>query len=267
MPKVVHWNPRASLGTGRILTRIHVGRRVGNFGDLLGPLIVRRIRDSLGIEGSLTRGRRLLTVGSILHLAREGDVVWGSGINGKMLQHPYPPLDVRALRGPLSAERLKRAGVEAPAVYGDPALLIPQLWRDEELAITRRSGGTVLVPNLHDRPGFPADALDPRADPLSCVRAIASASLVVSSSLHGLVVAEAYGVPAVLVASSTEPTFKYEDYYLGTGRPLPRPAATWREGLETAPAPPIADWAPETLLGAFPADLFPRDDRGLQRRR
>ena len=88
------------------------------------------------------------------------------------------------------------------------------------------------------------------------MRTIASAGLVVSSSLHGIVVAEAYGVPAVPVASSTEPVFKYEDYYAGTGRELPAPAATWQDGLRAAPAPPISHWSPEPLLDAFPADLW-----------
>ena len=204
----------------------------------------------------MSREQRLLAVGSILHFARDGDVVWGAGVNGKMLQDSYPRLDVRAVRGPLTAELLRRGGVDAPDVFGDPALLIPHLWTDDELGIVRASGGTVLVPNLHDRADFPPEAIDPRADVVACVRAIASANLVVSSSLHGVVVAEAYGVPAVLVASSTEPALKYEDYYRGTGRSLPATAATWRDGLATTPAPPIASWSPEPLLAAFPADLW-----------
>lgn len=258
MPKVVHWNPRASLGTGRILTRIHVGRRVRNFGDLLGPLIVERMRTSLGLGAPRSRSERLLTVGSIMHLARPGDVVWGTGVNGKIAQQAFPPLDVRAVRGPLTSERLRRAGAEVPDVYGDPGLLVPHLWTDDEFGIRRGAGGTVLVPNLHDRDRFPADALDPRGDLATCIREIASARLVVSSSLHGVVVAEAYGVPAVLVASPTEPTFKYEDYYRGTGRALPAPAPTWRDGLDAEPAPAIAGWTPDALLAAFPADLWRR---------
>ncbi|MFH8252156.1 polysaccharide pyruvyl transferase family protein [Microbacterium sp. B2969] len=195
-------------------------------------------------------------MGSILHLARDGDVVWGTGVNGKMLQSVYPRLDVRAVRGPRTAERLHRAGVEVPEVYGDPALLLPDLWTDEQLGIERRSGGTVLVPNLHDRSRFPQSAINPRGDVLTCVREIASARLVIASSLHGVIVADAYGVPAVLVASSTEPSFKYEDYYLGTGRPAPTPAATWRDAMDAVPSAPITAWSSGPLVKAFPADLW-----------
>lgn len=266
MPKVVHWNPRANLGNGRVLARIHIGPRVNNFGDLLGPRIVERVRERLSLGRDRSPARRLLTVGSILHLAREHDIVWGSGINGKMQREHYPRLDVRAVRGPLTAERLRRAQIESPDVYGDPALLIPYLWSDQELDVERGSSGTVLVPNLHDRSRFPNNAIDPRQGIASCVREIASANLVISSSLHGIVVAEAFGVPAVLVKSPTEPMFKFEDYYLGTGRSLPSPVGTWREGLDATPAPPITRWNPDSLLDAFPTELWePRNQaRGLR---
>ena len=92
----------------------------------------------------------------------------------------------------------------------------------------------------------------------------------VSSSLHGIVIAEAYGVPAVLVASSTEPVFKYEDYYAGTGRELPAPAATWRDGRDAArqrgklTVIPMQGWRrsmrwPETGLRFVPTSPYIQD--------
>ena len=255
MPRVVYWNPRRKLGSGRVTARIHVGPRVNNFGDLLGPEIVARIARSRGLE-ERPELRRILTVGSILHLARPGDVVWGSGANVKE-PAPIPrDLDVRAVRGPLTAARLREGGNRSSEVFGDPALLLPHLWTDEELGIVRGSGGTVLVPNLHDRHRFPPTALSPRGPALEKVRQIASADSVIASSLHGIVVAEAFGVPAVLVAASTEPAFKYEDYYAGTGRALPVAASDWRAALDTPPAPPLRGWDAAALLEAFPDDLW-----------
>ena len=48
--------------------------------------------------------RRLLAVGSILHLARDNDVVWGSGVHGKIVvrRHQFKQLDAREVRGPLT---------------------------------------------------------------------------------------------------------------------------------------------------------------------
>jgi pyruvyltransferase len=147
-------------------------------------------------------------------------------------------------------------GNDVPDVYGDPALLVPQLWSDSELGICRRTGGTVLVPNYHDVATAPPDALDPRGDLFQKIREIASAKRVVASSLHGIIIAEAYGVPAVLVASTRERPFKYEDYYCGTGRPLPAIAANWRSALEMAAPSPIDNWDAQKLLRAFPTELW-----------
>ena len=51
------------------------------------------------------------------------------------------------------------------------------------------------------------------------IRAILDSELVISTSLHGLVLADAYGIPArMLRITENEPLFKYQDYYEGTGR-------------------------------------------------
>jgi pyruvyltransferase len=264
MPEIVYWNPWRRLGRTGLLRRVPVPRRVDNFGDLLGPLIVDRLRRRLGLpaDGPRRDGRRLLAVGSILHFARPGDVVWGSGVNGKIPVEGFPPLDVRAVRGPRTAQRLRAAGAEVPEVFGDPALLIPHLWSDDELGVRRRTGGTVFVPNLHDLGAFPSESLDPRGGALEKVAAIASAERVVASSLHGMVVADAFGVPLLPVASRAEPPFKYQDYFEGTGRELPELFPDWRAAVADGGlrVPPPA-WRHEPLLAAFPADLWPAAPR------
>ena len=48
---------------------------------------------------------------------------------------------------------------------------------------------------------------------------IVSASFVISSSLHGIILAEAYGIPCVMLKDTeSDDFFKYEDYYRSTGR-------------------------------------------------
>jgi pyruvyltransferase len=258
MPKVVHWNyvNLRRAGTGPITRWIPKVSRLGNFGDLLGPIIVRRVVTRLGLGRALSSQQRLLAVGSILRLAQPGDTVWGAGINGKSIgDGVYPRLDIRAVRGPATAEVLKATNESVPAVYGDPALLIPQLWTDAELGIERRSGGVVVMPNYNDLDAFPSDAVSPLGNPLERIRMLASATRVVASSLHALVIAEAYGVPAVLVTSSAEHDFKYRDYYEGTGRAMPVPVDI-ADAADADPAPPITDWSADALLDAFPRDLW-----------
>lgn len=249
---VAAWNPRRR--TQRWGGRSLLARPLDNFGDLLGPIVVRELVAQLGLgraaHGSGER-RRLLAVGSILHFARSGDVVWGSGLNAKA-PDIADRLDVRGVRGPRTAER-----VPGVPVTGDPALLLGGL-RPELVVPPGRRSGVVVVPNLNelaelrDRTGV----VNPRAPLAAVVRRIASSELVVGSSLHGIVVAEALGVPARAVRSIAEPAFKYDDHYLATGRdPVDVVAGSVEEAVERGGAPAPA-WDPEALLTTFPADLW-----------
>jgi pyruvyltransferase len=98
--ELVHWNPRPALFSGRLGKRVRIRPRINNFGDLLGPVIVRRLLELRGIDPKRGRPTRLLSVGSVLRLAREGDTIWGTGANGKSLDRAFDfeALDVRATR-------------------------------------------------------------------------------------------------------------------------------------------------------------------------
>lgn len=267
MINVYAWNPRKPLLPGRFARYSRFGARLSNFGDLLGPIVVDLLRQREGIaEGSAKgRSRTLFSVGSVLHEARDGDVVWGSGMNGKKRpeQHEFSKLDVRAVRGPRTAAFLRGMGVEVPDVYGDPALLLPVLMPEMADWTQQKKRRIAVVPNFNERGRF-ADVegyIDPLGDPFAIIREIAASERVVGSSLHGLVLAEALGIPAVGFASGVELPFKYEDYFAGTGRgaddvvmatDLPQALRL----VETATAD--LSWAPDPLIAAFPRDIWQR---------
>ena len=258
MVEIVHWNPvrRRVPGWRGLLTR---RRPVDNFGDLLGPLITRELVTRAGGRPEDGADRRLLTVGSILAMARRGDVVWGTGVNGKNLHHDYDVAgaDFRAVRGPLTRDFATARGATVPAVYGDPGLLVGQLWTREEVAGDRPRTSHLVVPNFHDfgRTPVPGPELWPRSPLHECLAAIAASDLVVGSSLHGVVVADAFGVPARFVRSDVEPDVKYRDYLAGTGRPDVEIADSVEDALRRGPHPPPR-WDPVPLLEAFPAELW-----------
>lgn len=256
---VVNWNPRRHIGSGRIAKALPRLRRPNNFGDVLGPLIVARLAQGEPRRAGGGDARRLLAVGSILHMAHDGDVAWGTGKNGKTSDeaHRWTSIDVRATRGPLTREWLLGRGIDAPAVYGDPALLVPTIFPEFTASVVPRRRGVTVVPNLHDVPAWRdvEGFLDPTTKVWKCVRAIAESSHVVASSLHGIILAEAFGVPASLVAPGAEDMFKYRDYYEGTGRTLPHASASLDEALVN-PAPALGDWDPQALIDAFPRDLW-----------
>jgi pyruvyltransferase len=256
--EVVHWNPRRRLATSGPGRHIRRARRIDNFGDLLGPVIVAAMVDRLGLPAS-HGSSRLLTVGSILRMAHDGDTIWGTGANGKSLTvaHPYANLDVRAVRGPLTKDFLVGKGIAVPEVYGDPGLLVGHFWSREELAAGRERTDVVLVPNLHDFPSWRdrENVVDPTAPMADVLGRIAASELVVASSLHGIVVAESLGIPARLVKPSVEPAFKYEDYYRGSGRRSFVTAADPGVAVSMGGEAPI-DWDPAPLLDAFPRELW-----------
>lgn len=85
---------------------------------------------------------------------------------------------------------------------------------------------------------------------------ILDARFVISSSLHGIIVAEAFGIPArYLRMGDHESIFKYQDYYYGTNRFDFKYATTIEEALEMGGGPP-AQCDLDKLLNAFPYDQF-----------
>jgi pyruvyltransferase len=233
-----------------------------NFGDHLAQVVTGQILAQHGLsrDDQVTDQARLLTVGSILHYARTGDHIWGTGWNGKIPEKDFTAesLHVHAVRGPMTRQFLQAHGIEVPEVYGDPALLLPHVFKDR----FKVTGTTdyVLVPNLHDlalctdQPNL----VSPLWGWNRVVEHILSARLVLASSLHGLIIAEAYGIPArYLRLSETENLFKYQDYYLGSGRTAEDFlfATSVEEGLTLGGAPAI-QFDPAPLLQAFPFELW-----------
>lgn len=249
-PAIYYWRPND-----------HRGR--DNLGDYLTRVIVGSVLRARGVPPSAIRftserkGRRLLAIGSILHHAREGDVVWGSGVNGKALgrKPPFEDLDLRMVRGPLTRDYLRDHGIDCPARYGEPGLLVSEFYQPNDRS---RTDPYLLVPNLNDTLFFDCDrerVLSPTSDWTEAVDRICRAELVISTSLHGLVIAESYGVPARALLSYAEPTFKYRDYYAGTGRTGVRFAHTISEARELAGVRP-PDWDASDMIEAFPWNCF-----------
>ncbi|MEP7764631.1 polysaccharide pyruvyl transferase family protein [Sanguibacter sp. 25GB23B1] len=269
--KLVHWNPRETRTTGSLGRLTATGPRKDNFGDLLGPYVVEKVvrtHDGLTpypVPRRLPPGRRprtghLLTIGSVMHFARTGDTVWGTGVNGKI--HPdvyrFTTLDVRAVRGLHTQRFLTERGIDVPDVYGDPALLLPHLDPRVTTWAADKRHTLAVIPNLNevadwqDHPAF----VDPRGSLDTIIERLARSERVVSSSLHGLIISEALGIPVALVRSRAEPSFKYDDYVSGTGRTDIPAFDDLGTALAAATEPAEMSWDPGPLLRAFPWDLW-----------
>lgn len=229
-----------------------------NFGDDLSPMIVSRIIGKQVDVCSRETSPKLLALGSIIHFANNDDILWGTGVNGKIrhkVQKGVHSLDVRAVRGPRSRKVLIRHGIDCPEIYGDPALLLPDLFPEYK---AQGGEGVKIICHYHDHQKMLKMGLDfiPAWQSVEDVIAeICRADMVVSSSLHGVIVAEALGIPAVyLRISRREHLLKYKDYYEGTGRKL-KFARSVKKALKIG-GNGLPNFDAEALIAAFPGELF-----------
>ncbi len=238
-----------------------------NFGDELSLKIVERIvKKEVMVYSRKPKNniQKLLALGSILSFADEGDVVWGSGINGKLLSpesyRHFSHLDIRAVRGPLTRRYLiEKLRIPCPEVYGDPALLFPKLFPEFKKS-KNPSHKYIIIPHYSELAQFPKSKYDNVVYPTEpwdqVIRKILDSEFVISSSMHGLIIAEAFGIPArFLKVSDTEPLFKYEDYYKGSGRQSFKPAFSIEEALLLGGEPPIRVDL-DKLYRSFPFEFF-----------
>lgn len=187
-------------------------RGVPNFGDRLGMFFLYQLDETPAWRPP--DKAELVTIGSILeHLPRN----WEGTVCGAGLLRPESRLDlsranVLALRGEYTAQRVKTS--QKP-VLGDPGLLVPRF-----IAQPTAKYDLGIVPHWSDTQlakRFPyGKIINPRDHPEVVVKQIASCKRIISSSLHGLIVADAYGIPrqAELFANAHKEggDFKYFDY-------------------------------------------------------
>lgn len=200
-----------------------------NVGDLLSPYIVSRVSGRPVYKMHSGRIDYLCAIGSVITAAGARGHVWGSGsLEGKPLGDRIRPAHIHALRGQKTLA-LARQKFDLPAnlPLGDPALLTPRYFRPQ----TAKSHRYGIIPHLSDhdlvegllrRAGGHAKILEVRQYPEAFITDMLSCEIVLSSSLHGLILANAYGIPNVWAVFSNRlcgGTFKFEDYYSTTDTP------------------------------------------------
>lgn len=204
---------------------------IPNWGDALSPVLVEYLsgRKTQRLNGFFYD--RYLVVGSILGSANSRAEVWGSGFIQGDETTIETPRAIHAVRGPLTRARLIESGVDCPEVYGDPALLLPRFY-NPTVEPRYRVG---IIPHFSDK-GNPwveryrakhgLLILDIESGIRNFVRQVKSCEMILSSSLHGLICADAYRVPNAWIKLSDKllgKSFKFRDYRLSimAGEPTP----------------------------------------------
>lgn len=285
-----------------------------NIGDALSPVMV-ALLSGCDVQRIPTKSQslRMACVGTIGHGFTGGEVhFWGTGAslwsNPSAPRSDWTPFEVTpdsrfivsATRGPVS-ERILTGTEGSVGVYGDPVWLLPRFYRPtiakkwklgvivhlSELAdrateahvrpeLTRYQVPDALRDEVHlintvgpIRVGAIGDKLD---EILACER-------IVSTSLHGLVFAESYGVPCLHLAQGSVHKGLHERD-LGTGCTLDLRVVDLYRGLGLSRLPvygqasaDLTDWGDvmraidtawfmktlneAALIDAFPVDLDP----------
>ena len=256
-----------------------------NAGDLLGEPIVREMLerrfecDAYAFITHRTKSKGsncLWSVGSVMQFVHSGDVVWGLGVwhaeeyaAGRL----GTPLDfeVRGVRGPETAHLLDKVhGTIVPSI-GDPGILVSEFFPEikataEHKCLIRHVSGDKTVAPEGVKSFTPGDF---GSNWRLFVEEVARCSHVYSSSLHGLIVADSFGIPArwffpedqEVVAAQSD--FKYRDWLEMSGRSeeFLRPRHNIDSMLdESSYAPPLSQEKRREIINklvtSFPFDMF-----------
>lgn len=234
-----------------------------NLGDALSAVIVSAISRLPIIRTAFNSGvERLAAVGTIGHALHSGKVhLWGTGFDmardqaGALTGYQIPDdtdLVVHAVRGRETADALRARGLTVPEAYGDPVWFLPRIFpetgeKTHELGVivhiseldTPTAESCVraaieryrLPPEFAERiriintytPATLSGLRDKVAEITSCRR-------ILSTSLHGLVISETYGIPCAWFGTYSGPSgrlriggehpidHRMRDFYSGADR-------------------------------------------------
>jgi len=244
-----------------------------NFGDALSPIVVTLLSGSTVNHVNLnSKVIRMSAIGTIAHALNCSKIhVWGTGsdyhmnnISGKWSgpKDNTTEFITHACRGPLTALSLQSYTGELCTTYGDPAIIIKpylELLLQKYKFKNRKKDRLGIVCHLSEFESFSPRAplkkdfkryinLDPKIDIINPITnsdaasvinkilEIASYKYILSTSLHGLIIAECFGVRAAwlspygldtasnghgwysnIINHSRPIDHRVRDYYLGLG--------------------------------------------------
>ena len=203
-----------------------------NFGDELSPLLLEYVTknpvsysdlpscDVIGLGSLLSKVFRVryqyLVFSRLNILRRTRPIVWGTGFIRECTVGNWKHLDIRSVRGAKTAKILDLNKV----TFGDPGLLVGDYFQERH---KRHQIG--LVPHISDIDTaavgkfierFPdVKLILPTKEPTEVLRAISECEIIFSSSLHGLIVADAFQIPNFRVTFGDRIAggdFKFLDY-------------------------------------------------------
>lgn len=205
-----------------------------NFGDELSRYITEQLINKNKYELVFNRNDialNIVCIGSYIHMAKNDSFIFGSGVrtpNNIENGHKYNNLNICSVRGPLSRKFLTDVKkIKTPKIYGDPALLLPRFYKPikiEELKdkigiVPHKTNYSKYVNKIDTRNYY---LINPTDKWENVINYIYSCKAILSSSLHGLICADAYNIPNVWLDEYKlqEGEFKFYDYFASQNRKI-----------------------------------------------
>lgn len=240
-----------------------------NVGDYLSNIVYNWMTKDINLNKPRKKGIHLMTIGSLIGGANFDATIWGSGILDLSLVKAiykkswFINYDIRAVRGPLTKEVLRVAGYDCTNVaMGDPAILMPLIYKKNSDLIFKKNKYCVINHYVNENEIYKgANVICISAgttDYKMFIDTILSSEIVISSSLHGIILAEAYGIPAIYCCKNLEHSlFKIYDYYYSTGRYNVIISRSIEEAFSLTPMDlPNLSIMQKKLIESFPVDLW-----------
>ena len=198
------------------MIKVYWGDIPMNFGDVLNANLLNYLQIPFK-HCNKPEDANTFIIGSIARLASANNNVLGSGII-RMEEKINPDANFKFVRGPLTRQAVLDAGGNCPEIYGDPALLLSEFCEE-----SNKEYEIGIVPHYKNYSEFKRKYQDKfhvinvvNKDPLTVAKEITKCKKIISSSLHGIICAHAYGIPAARVVGKNKvfgDGIKFEDYY------------------------------------------------------
>ena len=211
----------------RNLIYVHWGRGLHNFGDCLSPDILKYYGLTPVYVPNMERADVILA-GSILQWLSPKYAGYIIGTGGDKKDYNFKDAKILAVRGALTLENLKQK--DDNIKLGDPGLLMPFVY-PQKVSQKYKLG---IIPHFVDKDEDFIQKwennwkeenvifIDVLQSPQRVIKQIKQCQCIVSSSLHGLIIADAFHIQnARFVNRKTMPTsfydYKFDDYYSSLG--------------------------------------------------
>lgn len=208
------------------IVKVHWGRGLNNFGDCLQPYILKHYGLTPYFVSNLNKSDIILQ-GSVLEdIDKSYDgIILGTGIHNAQ-KISFPNARIIGTRGLLSLSCLDNSK-NTDAILGDPGIIMSKIFNERtpkkyKLGIIFHFSETHTNVAKHLRQtisGKDVIFINVLNKPRTVINQIKSCQTIVSSSLHGLIIADSFSIPNRRIKikedsfKCQETDFKYLDYY------------------------------------------------------